>query len=90
MQSQVTIAVEPGIDFVNAQQVGAAAEAAGINEAESAVIVESYSEAQLQALKAGLLAAAFLALISLAFTKDLPSKVPESAVASDLQSSPVG
>ena len=90
VQSQVTIAVEPGIDFVNAQQVGAAAEAAGINEAESAVIVESYSEAQLQALKAGLLAAAFLALISLAFTKDLPSKVPESAVASDLQSSPVG
>ena len=80
VESQVTLAVGNGIDFVNSQQVGVAAEEAGIDAASTAVIVESYSVAQLQALKAGLLAAAFLALVSLAFTKDLPSKVPDGNV----------
>ena len=39
-------------------------------------IVDDYEEAQLQALKAGLLAAAFLAFGSLAFTRDLPHEAP--------------
>ena len=39
-------------------------------------LVDDYESAQLQALKTGLLAAAFLALLSLAFTKDLPHEVP--------------
>ena len=42
-------------------------------------LVDDYESAQLQALKAGLLAAAFLALLSLAFTKDLPHEVPSAA-----------
>jgi hypothetical protein len=39
-------------------------------------LVEDYESAQLQALKTGLLAAAFLALVSLAFTRNLPHEVP--------------
>ena len=39
-------------------------------------LVDDYESAQLQALKTGLLAAAFLALLSLAFTKQLPHELP--------------
>jgi EmrB/QacA subfamily drug resistance transporter len=69
---QVSVAVEPGIDFVAADQVQAAAEQAGLDSATSEAIADDYLQAQLQSLKAGLLLAAFLALVSLAFTGDLP------------------
>ncbi len=45
---------------------------------KSIAIVEDYGDAQLQALKTGLLAAALLALGSLAFTANLPSSVAPS------------
>ncbi len=77
--SQVTVAVEPGIDFLSASQVEAAAREAGLDDATTAALVEDYSVAQLQALKAGLLAAALLALASLAFTKELPHGDPRAA-----------
>ena len=70
--AQVSVAVEPGIDFVAADQVEVAAQEAGLDDATSAAIADDYLQAQLLALKAGMLAAAFLALASLAFTKDLP------------------
>ncbi len=74
--AQVTLAVGGGIDFVDSDQIGAAARDAGIDETQSAAIVSDYEEAQLQALKAGLLAAAFLALAALMTTRHLPSVVP--------------
>ena len=74
--SQVTVAVEPGIDFLTTEQVREAADAAGLDEATTDALVENYQTAQIQSLKAGLLAAAFLALLSLAFTKDLPHGSP--------------
>jgi hypothetical protein len=90
---QVSVAVEPGIDFVAADQVEVAAREAGLDDATSAAIADDYLEAQLRALKAGLLAAALLALMSLPFTRDLPSEVlpavartgddPEAPAASD-------
>ncbi len=73
---QVGVAVGSGVDFVDADQIGAAAQEAGLDEATSQALVEDYESAQLQALKTGLLAAAFLALFSLAFTKNLPDEVP--------------
>mgnify|MGYP001312025274 CR=1 FL=1 len=76
IQSQVTVAVEPGIDFLSAAQVETIATDAGLDAATTAAIVEDYSTAQLQALKAGLLVAALLALGSLAFTRDLPHDDP--------------
>jgi EmrB/QacA subfamily drug resistance transporter len=70
--SQVSVAVEPGIDFLTTEQVTAAATQAGLDEATTAALVEDYQTAQIQSLKTGLLAAALLALVSLAFTRDLP------------------
>jgi EmrB/QacA subfamily drug resistance transporter len=76
--SQVSVAVEPGIDFVSSEQVAAAAQKAGLDEATTAALVEDYQAAQIHSLKAGLLVAALLALASLAFTKDLPHETPET------------
>ena len=77
--SQVTTAVEPGVDFVSADQVTAAAAKAGLDQATTTALVDDYQAAQIQSLKAGLLAATLLALASLAFTKDLPHESPKAA-----------
>jgi EmrB/QacA subfamily drug resistance transporter len=76
--SQVTTAVEPGIDFISAAQLTAAAQKAGLDEATTTALVDDYETAQIQSLKAGLLATALLALVSLAFTKDLPHELPQT------------
>jgi MFS family permease len=78
--AQVSTAVAGGGDFVASADVEAAALAAGVDAATTAAIVDDYEQAQLRALKAGLLAAALIALASLAFTKDLPhgGLVPEA------------
>jgi EmrB/QacA subfamily drug resistance transporter len=69
---QVTIAVEPGIDFVSSDQIAAAATSAGLDQTATDALVHDYEKAQITSLKAGLLAAAFLALLSLPFTRQLP------------------
>jgi EmrB/QacA subfamily drug resistance transporter len=76
--SQVSVAVEPGIDFVSATEVTAAAQKAGLDQATTAAVVDDYEAAQIKSLKAGLLATALLALGSLAFTKDLPHESPQT------------
>jgi EmrB/QacA subfamily drug resistance transporter len=75
IEQQVVVAVEDGIDFVSADSVEQAASEAGLADDEVVAIVEDYGDAQLQALKTGLLAAALLALGSLAFTTNLPNTV---------------
>jgi EmrB/QacA subfamily drug resistance transporter len=77
VSEQVGVAVGSGIDFVSADQAEAAAQEAGLDDPTTAALVDDYESAQLQALKTGLLAATFLALISLAFTRDLPHQVPK-------------
>ncbi|NUS50913.1 MAG: MFS transporter [Nocardioidaceae bacterium] len=77
---QVGVAVGSGIDFVSADQIEAAARKAGLDAPTTEAIVDDYESAQLQALKAGLLAAAFLALASLAFTRDLPHVMSQPPV----------
>jgi len=76
--AQVGVAAAPGLDFVSSPEIEAAAKQAGLDEATTQAIVDDYEEAQLQSLKAGLLAAALLALISLAFTRELPHEPPSS------------
>ena len=85
MAQQVSIAAGDGVDFVPADQLAAAATAAGIDEASTAAIVDDYESAQLRSLKAGLLATAVLALLSLMSTRHLPSTV---AAATDDESEP--
>lgn len=76
VSARVSVATQPGIDFVDSSQIEAAAAKANIDDRTGAAIVEDYETAQLQALKAGLLAAALLALFSLAFTGGLPHESP--------------
>ena len=71
--AQVGVAVDSGLDFVPSSEVEAAVRAAGLDEATTEALVEDYEAAQLRSLKVGLLATMFIALASLAFTKDLPS-----------------
>ena len=77
---QVGTAVGTGIDFVSATAVETAAYDAGLDAATTAAIVDDYEQAQLRSLKAGLLAAALLALVSLAFTGGLPGRVQSGDV----------
>ena len=79
VSEQVGVAVGSGIDFVSADQIQEAAQEAGLDDATTEAIVDDYESAQLQALKTGLLVAAFLALLSLPFTKGLPHEVPTAA-----------
>jgi EmrB/QacA subfamily drug resistance transporter len=72
ISSRVSVSVDAGVDFVASDQVQKAAEDAGLDEATTTALVNDYEEAQLAALKAGLLAAALIALLSLATTRDLP------------------
>ena len=51
-------------------------------------VVDDYETAQLQALKVGLLAAALIALASLAFTRNLPAKAQAAEGESEARSSP--
>lgn len=73
----VATAIEDtGIDFVPAGTVAEAVRDAGLDDVTTQAIVDDYEQAQLRALKAGLLAAGLLALASLAFTRDLPHTIP--------------
>jgi hypothetical protein len=71
--------VGSGIDFVASSEVEAAAEEARLSQPTTDAIVESYEDAQIVALKAGLLVAALIGLVSLAFTRELPHAPPASA-----------
>ncbi len=74
--TQVGVAAGSGVNFVSTEEVQKAAQEAGLDEATTKALVEDYSQAELLALKAGLLAAGLLALISLAFTRELPQVKP--------------
>ena len=88
VSAQVGVAAGSNTNFVSSTQVESAANKAGLDSATTAALVEDYEAAQLGSLKAGLLAAALLALISLGFTRELPhdrpvrQKTPEPATAS--------
>jgi EmrB/QacA subfamily drug resistance transporter len=70
--AQVGVAAGNNTNFVSSDEVHAAATEAGLDSASATAIVEDYEAAQLRSLKAGLLAASLLALLSLALTRELP------------------
>ncbi len=73
---QVSVAAGNNTNFVSADEVRRAATEAGLDSASTNALVEDYEAAQLRSLKAGLLAAGLLALISLGFTRELPHDRP--------------
>jgi MFS family permease len=74
--AQVSTEVNKGVSFVPSSDVQAAATDAGLDASTTTELVDHYEDAQLKALKAGLLAATFIAIASLAFTTGLPRKRP--------------
>lgn len=70
---QAGVALEAGISFVPTEQVRTAAEDAGLPPAEVDALTDSYASAQLDGLKAAILAAGGITLASLLVTSHLPT-----------------
>ncbi|MCB1268922.1 MAG: MFS transporter [Microthrixaceae bacterium] len=85
---QVSIAAGNGVDFVASDDLAAAATDAGIDEQSADALVDDYEQAQLRALKTGLLVTGVLALLSLMSTRHLPATV--TAGDDDREDDPVG
>ena len=82
IEAGVTVAIDGSVEFVATSDVATALEQSGLDDDTATALVESYESAQIQALKTGLLVAGILALLTLMFTGNLPSKRPEAAEAS--------
>ena len=74
VRAQITAATQEGIEIVTTEQANATAISAGLTPAEADAVTADYADAQLEALKKAMLAVALLALLSLMFTRRLPSK----------------
>ena len=74
MKQQVTAAAEKSANFVSASQVESAAQEAGLPADQTAELVADYSDAQLDALRAGLAFLALFALLALAWVRRLPDR----------------
>jgi EmrB/QacA subfamily drug resistance transporter len=70
---QARVAVRGPVSFLPAEQVRAGAEASGVPPAVADALVEGYEDAQLFALKSGLLASVFIAIGALLATRGLPT-----------------
>jgi EmrB/QacA subfamily drug resistance transporter len=89
-KQQTSVQLEAGVPFVPASEVRAAADEAGLPPGETDAIVHAYEESQLDALKAGLLFAAFVVLVSFLGTRSLPSAPLEVPDAIDDTAAPTG
>ena len=89
-REQVGVRLQAGITFVSTEQVRSAAERAGLPPPEVDAVTDSYASAQLDGLKAAILATGGVALASFLVTTQLPAgragRPPEPAHGAD----PVG
>jgi EmrB/QacA subfamily drug resistance transporter len=74
LSDAIAIEVGDGASFVAAEAVEQALIEAGVASDDTAAVVAEYGDAQLNALKTGLLVAALLSVVSLAFTRHLPGR----------------
>ena len=72
VKNQVQVELSSGGSFVASDEVRSAAEGAGVSQSTTDLLITDYEDAQIQALKTALLFAAFLALVSYPFTRNLP------------------
>ncbi|MEU1038317.1 MFS transporter [Streptomyces sp. NPDC005907] len=72
-REQVGVALEAGVTFVPTEQVRSAAERAGLPPSEVDAVTDSYASAQLNGLKAAILATGGVALASFLVTPHLPT-----------------
>ncbi|GAB7102832.1 MFS transporter [Streptomyces phaeofaciens JCM 4814] len=73
-RQETGVALESGISFVPTDQVRSAAEQAGLPPAEVDALTDSYAQAQLDGLKAAILAAGGITLASFLVTPGLPGR----------------
>jgi MFS family permease len=83
VQAQVQTRLSAGGSFVASSEVEAAARKAGLGGEEASAVVDSYEDAQLEALKTALLFAALLVLASFFATRNLPSRRFDELAAPD-------
>ena len=88
--AQATISVSEGVSFVAADDVRSASLALGIDPEVTEEVVTNYEEAQLTALKVGLLASIVIALAALLCTKGLPSRKPDGQSVDEPDSAATG
>lgn len=74
LSDAIEISVNADASFVAADAVEAGLVDAGVADADTEAVVTQYRAAQLDALKLGLLLAAFVSVVSLAFTRNLPGR----------------
>ncbi|MFE9774060.1 MFS transporter [Streptomyces sp. NPDC005931] len=72
-REQVGVALQAGVTFVSTDQLRSAAERAGLPPSEAEAVTDSYASAQLDGLKAAILATGGVALASYLVTPHLPS-----------------
>ncbi|MFD3732188.1 MFS transporter [Streptomyces sp. NPDC058632] len=72
-REQVGVRLEAGVTFVSTEQVRSAAERAGLPPSEVEAVADSYASAQLDGLKAAILATGGVALASFLVTPHLPT-----------------
>jgi len=74
VQQQVGVRLESSVTFADTANVEQAARSAGVSSQETAALVSHYADAQLKALKLGILACGFVALAALLATRHLPRR----------------
>jgi EmrB/QacA subfamily drug resistance transporter len=72
VKNQVEVALSSGGSFVDSDHVRSSAQAAGVDQKTTDVLVAEYEDSQLMALKTALLVAALLVLASMPVTRNLP------------------
>ena len=72
-RKQTGIALESGISFVTTDQVRSAAEGAGLPPSEVEAVTDSYASAQLEGLKAAILATGGVTVATFLVTSNLPT-----------------
>ena len=87
IEQAVGVKVANGVSFVSSDTVRQAAVDHGVDAASTDALVEDYEDAQLVALKAGLLIAGFVAVVALFFTGGLPNRRPDEEDSPEMISS---
>ena len=77
VKQEVSVAAESSANFASTTQVEAAAQEADLTAEQTDELVTAYSEAQLDALRAGFAFLALFALIALAWVRRLPERPSE-------------
>jgi EmrB/QacA subfamily drug resistance transporter len=86
VEQAVGVQVANGVSFVSSDTVRQSATDQGVDAATTDALVENYEDAQLVALKAGLLVAGIVVVVAMFFTGGLPNERPDEEDARALNS----